>query len=122
MADFAVSDPDFQIALNRTEIRAHLKALLSGDMDVAHRIYHKDAVLTLPLIGNAITGRDKIKDARSKSSRKFLKVNAATGQGDIWVSECLCEEDEQKLLVVNIMVFSGDQIAREREYSCAFAP
>lgn len=119
MGDIAVDDDDLKLALDEGAIHDHLSALFAHDFDKAHRVYRKDAVLTLPQLGATFEGRNNIVATRRKNADKELaKVDVVFGQGDLWVAECIFTEGAKKIMVVSVMEFCGGQIVREREYTC----
>jgi len=88
------------------------------DEDIAHEIYHDDAVLEFPQSGERFVGRDTFLAWRKKyPARLEFRVRKLTGNGDLWVGENLISYDGGPWnLSVNILQFRGDKVAHERIY------
>jgi hypothetical protein len=68
MGDIAVDDADLSLATDEIAIETHLRALYEHDLDGAHRVYRKDAVLKFPQQGVTIVGRNNIRETRRKKT------------------------------------------------------
>jgi hypothetical protein len=122
MGDIAVGDEDFELTLDEAAVQAHLSGLYTHDLDKAHRVYRRDAVLIQPQLGATVSGRDNIKAARkAHPERELVKIDVVMGQGDLWVAECLFSVSGRNMLVVSVIEFCEGQIIREREYTCELA-
>ncbi|MBR1218431.1 nuclear transport factor 2 family protein [Bradyrhizobium sp. U87765 SZCCT0131] len=117
MNDLAVGD-DFAEGLDtRALLERYWKAIDSGNFELAHRIYHEDALLDVPQTGERISGRDNIKASRGADpQRATITVRSLLGQGDLWVTDYTTSYDGEPEFVVSIMELRDGKIARETLY------
>jgi hypothetical protein len=89
-----------------------------SDPDLAHEMYHDDAVLEFPQSGERFVGVENFREWRSNlqasTSFEFREVR---GRDDLWVAEVSVSYDEGPWSFgVSILEFRGDKIARESIY------
>ena len=90
----------------------------STDPDLAHAMYHDDAVLEFPQSGERFEGVENLREWRSNypASTKF-DFREIRGGGDLWVAEISISYDQgPKNFGVSILEFRGEKIARESIY------
>ena len=88
------------------------------DPELAHAMYHDDAVLEFPQSGERFVGVENMKEWRAdyptETSVEFREVR---GEGDFWVAENSISYDGGDWnLTVNILEFRGDKVAHESIY------
>jgi hypothetical protein len=90
----------------------------ASDQDIAHEIYHDDAVLEFPQSGEQFNGKAKFQAFRERYPADLeFRIRRITGSGDVWIAENLLSYDGGPwIFTVNILEFSGDKVARERIY------
>ena len=88
------------------------------DEDVAHEIYHPDAVLEFPQSGERFEGVVNFLQWRRKyPARVHFHVRRITRRDDLVVAENLISYDGSPWkLAVNLLEFRGDKVMRERIY------
>jgi SnoaL-like domain len=102
---------------------ATVKAMLeqhfaSSDPDVAHEMYHDDAVLEFPQSGERFVGVENLRAWRSNypASTK-VEFREIRGRDDLWVAEISISYDQGPWnFGVSILELRGDKIARESIY------
>jgi SnoaL-like domain len=90
----------------------------SSDPDLAHEMYHDDAVLEFPQSGERFVGVENFREWRSNypapTAPEFQEIR---GGGDVWVAELTISYDQgPKNFGVSILEFRGEKIARESIY------
>jgi hypothetical protein len=98
---------------------ATLKQYLDNtDMDVAHEIYHADAVLEFPQSGERFEGVENFKPWRSQYPAQVdYEFDRMRGRDDIWIAELRGRYDGGPWNYgVSILEFRGDKVARETIY------
>ena len=88
------------------------------DEDIAHEIYHDDAVLEFPQSGERFEGVENFREWRRRypAELKFHLRRINTG-GDLVVTENLISYNGAPwMFTVSIMEFRDDLVARERIY------
>ena len=101
----------------RAMLRQHFEHAAS-DPELAHEMYHDDAVLEFPQSGERFVGVESFREWRSgypaSTSFDFREVR---GSGDLWVAEISITYDQSPVSFgVSILEFRGDRIARESIY------
>jgi hypothetical protein len=88
------------------------------DTDVAHEIYHRDAVLEFPQSGERFDGVENFKPWRAMYPAKVeFEVSRFRGHDDLWVAEVRARYDSGPWnFGVSILQFRGDKVARETIY------
>ena len=89
-----------------------------ADQEIAHEIYHDDAVLEFPQSGERFEGVENFKSWRSQypADLKF-HMRKVTHRDDLVVAENLISYNgEPWMFTVNLMYFKGDRVAHERIY------
>ena len=92
--------------------------LAAGDPDLAHAMYHHDAILEFPQSGERFNGAENFREWRSNypASTSF-EIREVRGQGDLWVAEISVSYDGGPWSFgVSILEFRDDRIARESIY------
>lgn len=90
----------------------------SSDPDLAHEMYHDDAVLDFPQSGERFVGVENFREWRSNypapTTPEFQEIR---GGDDVWVAELTISYDQgPKNFGVSILEFRGEKIARESIY------
>ena len=88
------------------------------DPDLAHAMYHDDAVLEFPQSGERFVGVENMKEWRAaypaETSVEFREVR---GEGDVWVAELAISYDGgPPSYGVSILELRDEKIARESIY------
>lgn len=88
------------------------------DPDLAHAMYHDDAVLEFPQSGERFVGVENFREWRSaypaSTSFDFREVQ---GRDDLWIAEVSVTYDGgPRSFGVSILELRGDKIARESIY------
>jgi hypothetical protein len=109
------------VMLDETDLLRALKRHweYSGkDEDVAHEIYHDDAVLEFPQSGERFEGVVNFREWRRRyPARLDFHTRRITHRDDLVVVENLISYDGAPwMYTVSLMEFSGDQVAHERIY------
>ncbi|HEY1487413.1 MAG TPA: nuclear transport factor 2 family protein [Micromonosporaceae bacterium] len=104
-----------------TEIQArieeHWAASESGDTDTEHEIYADDALLDYPQSGERFRGRAHIQAQRGgHPADRHFAVRRISGQGNLWISECVITYDGAPTHSVSIMEFADGFVAHETQY------
>ena len=98
-------------------LRQHFEHARS-DPDLAHDMYHSDAVLEFPQSGERFEGVENFREwRRNLSGSTSVDIREVRGRDDFWVAEILISYDEGPWnFGVSILEFRGDRIARESIY------
>jgi hypothetical protein len=105
--------------MDRETALATLKHNLdTDDQDVAHEIYHQDAVLEFPQSGERFEGVENFKAWRRIYPAKVeYTMDRFRGRDDLWVAELRARYDGGAWNYgVSILEFRGDKVARETIY------
>lgn len=88
------------------------------DEDIAHEIYHDDAVLEFPQSGERFEGVESFREWRRQyPARLEFHTRRITHRADLVVVENLISYDGAPWkFTVNLLEFRGDQVAHERIY------
>ncbi|HUP14760.1 MAG TPA: nuclear transport factor 2 family protein [Acidimicrobiia bacterium] len=88
------------------------------DEDIAHEIYHADAVLEFPQSGERFEGVENFREWRRQYPAKLdFKIRRITRRDDFVVAENLISYDGGPwMFTVNMMEYRGDRVAHERVY------
>ena len=89
------------------------------DEDIAHEIYHEDAVLEFPQSGERFEGVENFREWRRIYPAKVdFEIRRVRGGDDLWVVELLLRYDGGPWKYgVDILEFRGDKVSRESAYS-----
>ncbi len=114
-------DSDMDI---RARLERHWTASEEGDLEAEHEVYAHDAILDYPQSGERFRGRDRIRRQRGgHPAERHFRVRRITGQGDLWVSECVITYDGAPSHTVSIMEFANGLVVHETQYFAEpFAP
>jgi hypothetical protein len=90
----------------------------ASDPDLAHEMYHDDAVLEFPQSGERFLGVENFREWRSTNpASTSFEIREIRGRDDLWVAEGLISYDQGPWnFGVSILEFRGDKIARESIY------
>jgi SnoaL-like domain len=90
----------------------------SSDPDLAHAMYHEDAVLEFPQSGERFDGVVNFREWRSNyPADTEVEFREVRGGDDVWVAEISIGYDEGPAMFgLSILEFRGDKIARESIY------
>lgn len=88
------------------------------DEDVAHEIYHDDAVLEFPQSGERFEGVENFREWRRRYPAHLnFHLRRITHRADLVVTEYLISYNGAPwMFTVSIMEFHGDRVAHERIY------
>lgn len=88
------------------------------DEDVAHEIYHDDAVLEFPQSGERFDGVANFREWRRQyPARLRFHIRRITHRADLVVAENLISYDGSPwMFTVSLMELRGDRVAHERIY------
>ena len=101
----------------RARIMDHWRASEQGDSKAEHAIYAADAILDYPQSGERFRGRATITAQRGgHPADRHFTVLRITGNGDVWVSECMISYDGVPSHSVSIMELSDGLVAHETQY------
>ena len=104
----------------RARIMEHWGASEQGDSAAEHAIYAADAILDYPQSRERFRGRATIAAQRGgHPADRHFTVLRISGNGDLWVSECVISYDGVPSHSVSIMEFSGDLVTHETQYFAA---
>ena len=107
-------DGDAQVM---ARIMEHWRASEQGDNMAEHAIYAADAILDYPQSGERFRGRETIAAQRGgHPADRHFTVFRISGNGHLWVSECIISYDGVPSHSVSIMEFSGGLVAHETQY------
>ncbi|HEX6584982.1 MAG TPA: nuclear transport factor 2 family protein [Thermoleophilaceae bacterium] len=89
-----------------------------SDPDIAHEMYHDDAVLEFPQSGERFVGVENFREWRSNyPASTTFEFREIRGRDDLWVAEISISYDQGPWnLGVSILELRGDRIARESIY------
>jgi SnoaL-like domain len=102
----------------RTMLLQHMEYARS-DPDLAHEMYHDDAVLEFPQSGERFVGVENFREWRSTMAQPStdFEIREIRGRDELWVAEVLISYDQGPWnFGVSILEFRGDRIARESIY------
>ena len=104
-------------AQTRAKIMEHWQASEQGDSAAEHAIYAADAILDYPQSGERFRSRATIAAQRGghPADRHFTVIRIS-GNGDLWVSECVISYDGAPSDSVSIMEFADGLVAHETQY------
>jgi SnoaL-like domain len=90
----------------------------SDDPDLAHAMYHEDAVLEFPQSGERFVGVENLREwRRNYPASTTVEFRETRGRDDLWVAEISISYDQgPRNFGVSILEFRGDRIARETIY------
>jgi ketosteroid isomerase-like protein len=89
-----------------------------SDPELAHAMYHEDAVLEFPQSGERFEGVENFREWRSAyPSNTTYEFREVRGRGDVWVAEISIRYDEgPENFGVSILELRDGKIARESIY------
>ena len=89
-----------------------------ADQDIAHEIYHEDAVLEFPQSQERFVGKESFKAWRSIYPAVVeFRIRRLRGQGTLWIAENSIRYDGGPWnYTCNIVEFRGERVARETIY------
>jgi hypothetical protein len=104
--------------MDEASVRAMLEQHFSGDPDVAHAMYHGDAVLEFPQSGERFDGVESFREWRSNyPASTNVGFREIRGRDDFWVAEISISYDDGPWnFGVSILELREDKIARESIY------
>jgi hypothetical protein len=90
----------------------------SSDPELAHEMYHEDAVLEFPQSGERFDGVENFRDWRSNyPANTAFEFRDVRGRGDVWVAEVSVTYDQRPAQFgVSILEIRDEKIARESIY------
>jgi hypothetical protein len=104
-------------AMVRAQLERHWE-YAGSDQDIAHEIYHDDAVLEFPQSGERFVGVANFREwRRAYPAVLAFEIRNIRGREDLWVAENSISYDGGPWnLTVSILEFRGDKVARETIY------
>lgn len=101
----------------RAELTRHWE-YAGVDQDIAHEIYHDDAVLEFPQSGERFVGVENFREWRRRYPASLaFEIRQIRGRNDFWVAENLISYDGGPWnFTVNILEFRVDKVAHETIY------
>jgi hypothetical protein len=103
--------------LIRTAVEEHWRASEDRDTEGEHAIYAADAILDYPQSGERFRGRTRIAEQRGgHPANRHFTVRRITGNGDLWVSECVITYDGVPTHAVSVMEFVDGFVVHETQY------
>jgi hypothetical protein len=89
-----------------------------SDPDLAHDMYHEDAVLEFPQSGERFVGVESFKEwRRGYPASTSFEIREVRGGGDLWIAEgTITYDDGPRNFAVSILEFREEKIARESIY------
>lgn len=107
--------------MDESTVRAMLEQQFeyaNSDPDIAHEMYHDDAVLEFPQSGERFVGVENFREWRSNyPASTTFEFREIRGRDDLWVAEISISYDQGPWnLGVSILEFRGDKIVRESIY------
>ncbi len=101
----------------KAAIEKHWKASEEGDTEAENAIYAVDAILDYPQSGERFRSRATITAQRGgHPAERHFTVLRISGDGNLWVSECIITYDGAPTHSVSIMEFAGDLVVHETQY------
>jgi hypothetical protein len=101
----------------RTAIEEHWRASEEGEIETEHAIYAMDAILDYPQSGERFRGRTTIAAQRGgHPAERHFTVLRISGDGSLWVSECIITYNGVPTYSVSIMEFAGELVVHETQY------
>jgi hypothetical protein len=101
----------------RARIEEHWRASELGDNTAEHAIYAEDAVLDYPQSGERFRGRATIAAQRGgHPADRHFTVLRISGEGGLWVSECVITYDGAPSHSVSIMELADGLVTHETQY------
>jgi hypothetical protein len=98
-------------------IEEHWRASEDNNIQVEHAIYASDAILDYPQSGERFTGRAAISAQRGgHPADRHFTVLRISGDGHLWVSECIITYDGVPTYSVSIMQFESNLVVHETQY------
>jgi hypothetical protein len=90
----------------------------SSDPDLAHAMYHDEAVLEFPQSGERFVGVDNLREWRgSYPASTKVEFREIRGRDHLWIAElAISYADGPWNFGVSILEFRGDKIVRESIY------
>lgn len=107
--------------MDETTLRAQLERhweYAGTDQDVAHEIYHEDAVLEFPQSGERFVGVENFREWRRQYPAALaFEIRKIRGRDGLWVAENSISYDGGPWnLTVSILESRGDKVAYESIY------
>jgi len=101
----------------KTAIEKHWQASEDEDTEAEHAIYAVDAILDYPQSGERFRGRATIASQRGgHPAKRHFTLLQISGEGNLWVSECIITYDSKPTYSVSIMKFAGEFVVHETQY------
>lgn len=112
-----MTENESAINLTRQAIEEHWRASDSSDTETEYAIYAIDAVLDYPQSGERFKGRASISAQRGgHPADRHFTVLRISGDGHLWVSECIITYDGVPTYSVSIMEFAHELVVHETQY------
>ncbi|KAJ5747191.1 uncharacterized protein N7511_008887 [Penicillium nucicola] len=98
-------------------IEDHWQASEDNNIEAEHAIYAVDAIPDYPQSGERFKGRATISAQRGgHPADRHFTVLRISGDGHLWVSECIITYDGEPTYSISIMQFDGELVAHETQY------
>lgn len=104
------------VMARRAQLERHWN--YGSNVEIAHEIYHPDAVLVFPQSGERFEGLEKFKAWRSiYPAAVSFTIRSLRGQDPLWIAETSISYDGGPWhFGVSILEFRGDKVAHETIY------
>ena len=107
--------------LDKTRIEKLLERhweFAGSNQDIAHEMYHEDAILEFPQSGERFVGKEKFKAFRERYPAKLdFKIRRITGFAHLWVAENLISYDGAPwMFTVSILLLRDNKVEKEYLY------
>jgi hypothetical protein len=104
----------------RARIRQFVEAVNTRDMAVFDATYHDDVVIEWPQSGEAIRGKQNIRELRlAYPTPPTATPRRIVGSGDLWAMEMVFDYDGDRFHVVVIHQWRDGLVVRETSYYAA---
>lgn len=112
-----MTENESAIKLTRKVIEEHWQASDDGGTEAEYAIYAEDAILDYPQSGERFKGRAAISAQRGgHPADRHFTVLRISGDGHLWVSECILTYDGVPTYSVSIMEFARELVVHETQY------
>jgi hypothetical protein len=104
----------------RARIRQFVEAVNTRDMAVFDATYHDDVVIEWPQSGEAIRGKQNIRELRlAYPTPPTATPRRIVGSGDLWAMEMVFDYDGDRFHVIVIHQWRDGLVVRETSYYAA---
>ena len=106
--------------VRRARIRQFVEAINTQDMEVFDTLYHDDVVIHWPQSGEAIRGKQHIRELRQAyPTPPTATLGRIIGSGDLWATEMEFDYDGDRFHVIVIHQWRDGLVTSETSYYAA---